>query len=252
MRFTNKLLFVIAFFLLTVPLFARTYSTTFSATENPVCEGSPCSWTVPGSAASQWGNVQTNGTTAFGVSLPTSYGDPTAILAGTWGPDQTVQAKIVVNKVPAQGEVELRLRMTISSNNIKGYEVLCPTQSNPGYGVQVVRWNGLNGKYAYLTMTGNTGAHQCVNGDVLKATITGTNPVTIKVYLNGAATPFVTGVDHGTESNPGGAAGPWTSGNPGIGFYDNQDNNWNYFGLTSFMATDGSVAPPTGLSAVVQ
>jgi hypothetical protein len=257
MRFTNQIRLLTAFFLLTVPLFARTYNTTFSATENPICEGSPCNWTVPGSVASQWGNVQTTPGLAFGVSEPTQFGDPTAILTGTWGPDQTLQGTIKVKTIPAQGEVELRLRMTISSNNIKGYEVLCPTQNNPGYGIQIVRWNGPNGKYAYLPQTGNTGAHQCLNGDVIKATITGgspasSNPVVINVYLNGSSTPFTSATDNGTASNPGGAAGPWTSGNPGIGFYDSQDNNWPFFGLSSFMATDGSVVPPTGLNAVVQ
>jgi hypothetical protein len=252
MRFTNKTPFGIALFLLTVPLFAQNYSTTFSATENPICDGSPCKWSVPGSVASQWGNVQTAPGLAFGVSEPTQFGDPTAILTGTWGPDQTLQGTIKVNTIPAQGEVELRLRMTISSNNIKGYEVLCPTQNNAGYGVQIVRWNGPNGKYAYLPQTGNTGAHQCKDGDVIKATITGSNPVVINVYLNGSTTPFTSVTDNGTASNPGGAAGPWTSGNPGIGFYDSQDNNWSFFGLSSFTATSGSLAPPTGLSAVVQ
>ena len=249
MRFTNKIPFVIALFLLTVPLFASNYNTTFPATENPICEGSPCNWTVPGSVAPQWGNVQTASGFAFGVSLPTTYGDPTAILTGTWGRDQTVQATIKVNNIPAQGEVELRLRSTITSNNIKGYEVLCPTQKNPGYGVQIVRWNGPNGQYVYLPQTGNTSAHQCVDGDVIKAEITGTNPVTINVYLNG--TLFTAATDNGSAYNgPGGPAGPWTSGNPGIGFYDGADNNWNYFGISNFTVNDGSLNPPTGLTAV--
>jgi len=256
MRFTNEIPLLIVLLLLSVPLFAGTYNTTFPATGNPICEGSPCNWTVPGSVASQWGNVQTTPGFAFGVSEPTQFGDANAILTGAWGPDQTLTGTIKVTTIPAQGEVELHLRMTMTSNNIKGYEVLCPTQNNPGYGVQIVRWNGPNGKYAYLPQTGNTGAHQCLNGNVIKATITGTNPVVINVYLNGSSTPFTSATDNGTASNPGGAAGPWTSGNPGIGFYDSRDNNWSFFGLSSFMATDGSVAvapaPPTGLSAVVQ
>ena len=32
----------------------------------------------------------------------------------------------------------------------------------------------------------------------------------------------------------------WTSGNPGIGFYDNPDSNWKDFGFSSFSASDGS------------
>ena len=34
------------------------------------------------------------------------------------------------------------------------------------------------------------------------------------------------------------AFGPWTSGNPGIGFYDDHDNNWKDFDFSSFSATD--------------
>ena len=249
MRSTNRICFIAALLMIAVPLSARTYTTRFPATENPICEGSPCNWTV-GSAAggNLWGNVQTTTGLAFGVSEPTQYGDPTALLTGTWGPDQDVQATIKVNAIPAQGEVELRLRSTIAPNSIKGYEVLCPTQNNPGYGVQVVRWNGPNGQYVYLPQTGNTSAHQCKDGDIFRATITGTNPVTIKVYLNGSL--WTSATDNGSAyGGPGGAAGPWTSGNPGIGFYDAQDNNWSRFGFSEFTATDGAPLPPSGLSA---
>jgi hypothetical protein len=215
----------------------NSYFTAFPKTENPISEGNR--WIVPGSTATQWGNVQTNGTMAFGVSLPTSFGDPTALLSGTWGPDQTAQGTIVVNTIPALGEVELRLRMTISASDIRGYELLCPTQNTPGYGVQIVRWNGPNGQFVYLPQTGNTAAHQCVNGDLIKATVTGTNPVTLNYYLNGSL--FTSATDNGSAySGPGGAAGPWTTGSPGIGFFDNQDNLWSRFGMDNFSASDGS------------
>src|SRR5882757_10676564 len=76
------------------------YSTTFPLTENPISERG--SW-VGGSSAGVtlaslwakgkfwrgghlWGNVQTSSGLAYGVSEPTEFGDPTAILAGEWGP----------------------------------------------------------------------------------------------------------------------------------------------------------------------
>jgi hypothetical protein len=224
-----------------------TYSTSFPLTENPISESGR--W-VGGQAAggNLWGNVQTTPGFAFGVSNPTQFGDPTAILTGSWGPDQTVQATARVITVPSQGEIELRLRSTISANSIKGYEALCTTQHNPNYGIQIVRWNGGNGQYVVI---GGGPVHQCVNGDVIKATITGTNPTTIKYYINGAL--FVTACDNGqgpggscggfTYNGPGGPAGPWTSGNPGFGFYDAVDGHLNYFGFSSFAATDGPSLP---------
>jgi hypothetical protein len=229
------------------------YTTKFPATENPISEGGQ--WINGGvsGGVNLWGNIRTNGGLAFGASEPTQFGDPTAIMAGTWGATQTVTGVVKVNSTPNSccHEVEVRLRSSISANNITGYEVLCPVHASPGYGIQIVRWNGPNGQYVYIS-TGN--AHQCVNGDVLMATATGSNPTTIKVYINGNL--MLTGVDHGTETGPSGAAGPWTGGSPGIGFYDNADNNWSTFGLSSFTATDGTSgqtpAPPTNLSVTVQ
>jgi len=213
----------------------KTYSTTFPLTENPISEGG--NWVGGESAGGNlWGNVQTSGGLAFGVSEPTTYGDPSAVLTGTWQQNETATGVIKIVTTPQNccHEVELRLRMTISPDSITGYEMLCPVWQGAGYGIQIVRWNGPNGQFVYL-FGGPT--HQCVNGDVLMFTATGTNPVTLSAYLNGVL--IGTGLDHGTESGgSGGPAGPWTSGNPGIGFYDSADSNWSYFGLSSFSAQD--------------
>src|SRR5216683_4628985 len=121
------------------------YTTNFPLTENPISEGGV--WTG-GSAAggNLWGDVQTNGTMAFGVSEPTQFGDPTAILKGTWAVDQTAQATVAL-KTAFTGtcchEVELRLRMTVSSNSIRGYEAYCSVSSSNPY-CHIARWNGLN------------------------------------------------------------------------------------------------------------
>jgi hypothetical protein len=37
--------------------------------------------------------------------------------------------------------------------------------------------------------------------------------------------------------NDGRRYGPWTSGAPGIGFYDNVDEEWSAFGISVFSAT---------------
>jgi hypothetical protein len=229
----------------------RPYSTTFPLTENPISESG--SW-VGGSGGGAtfaslwargriwrggrlWGNVQTASGLAYGVSEPTEFGDPTAILAGKWGPAQTVTATIKINKIPTGRcchEVELRLRTTISPHSITGYEAYCSVMPNNPY-CHIARWNGPNGSY-WNFETGKSAIY-IRDGDVMKATITGTNPTVITLYRNGAQ--ILQATDSGSAGGGFGAFGPWTSGNPGIGFYDNPDSNWKYFGFSSFSATDG-------------
>jgi hypothetical protein len=228
------------------------YSTAFPLTENPISEGG--NW-VGGSTAGAtfaslwargriwrggrlWGNVQTASGLAYGVSEPTDYGDPTAILTGKWGPAQTVTATVKINKTPAGRcchEVELRLRTTISSKSITGYEAYCSVMPNNPY-CHIARWNGPNG--SYWNFETGTSADYVKEGDVMKATVTGTNPAVITLYKNGVQ--ILQATDSGAAGGGFGAYGPWTSGSPGIGFFDNPDSNWKYFGFSSFSATDGS------------
>jgi hypothetical protein len=85
------------------------------------------------------------------------------------------------------------------------------------------------------------------DGDVIKATVTGINPVIITLYKNNL--PIAQAVDTGAAGGGFGAYGPWTSGNPGIGFFDNIDSNWKDFGLSSFSVTDdeSAASSPAGV-----
>jgi hypothetical protein len=255
MRIRNATAFVIVVFLLIAPLPARTYNTNFPATEKFICEGNPCNWAGGRTAGGNlWGNVQTMPGFAFGVSEPTQYGDPTAVLTGSWSNIQTVQGTVkVASAQPKTGcchEIELRLRMTISANSIKGYEVYCSMISGNQY-CHIASWGGPNGAYVNLDTCGGGGpSRYLVNGDVLRATVTGTNPVTITLFINGTQVTSVQDRGSCTFSD-GKKYGPWTTGNPGIGFYDTMDNNWSSFGLSSFIAIDGGSLPATGGSAVV-
>ncbi len=214
----------------------QTYTTNFPLTENPISESGR--WINGGVTGLDWGNVQTSAGLAFGTTLSTIYADPTAVLTGTWAADQQAQATV---KVPTGissccHEVELRLRSTITAHSAKGYEINCSVASGSPY-IQIVRWNGPLGSFTYVNTTGAAG---CSNGDVLKATIAGS---TITVYKNG--TQILQGTDR-----------TFTSGAPGIGFYDNSDGNWNQFGFSSFTASDSPTtsqgpAPPTNLKATV-
>ena len=227
------------------------YSTSFPLTENPISESA--NW-IGGQTAGNnlWGNVRTNGTLAFGVSEPTQYGDPTAILTGTWGPDQSAQATVKINKTPTGScchEAEVRLRTTINPTNhtITGYEVYCSVNSNNPY-CHIASWGGPNG--AWVNMEPNSPSIFLKDGDVLRGTVTGTNPVTITAYLNGTQIIQVQDTGNYTFSD-GKKYGPWTSGTPGIGFYDTQDNNWNYFGFSNFSATDDLGSDTTPPSAPI-
>jgi hypothetical protein len=226
-------------------LTGNTYSTSFPSPptpENPICESAAggCNWTV-GSAAggSLWGDVQTAHGQAMGVSEPTQFGDPTALLNGTWGANQSAEATVVITDTSVQSgncchEVEVRLRMTISANNISGYEAYCSIMTSFPY-CHIARWNGPNG--SYCNIENNEPILNLNNGDVLEATASGTNPVIINLYVNGVLQATSSDSGQATGDCPGGAGGPFTSGNPGVGFYDTADSNWGAFGFSSFFAT---------------
>jgi hypothetical protein len=255
MRFTSKIRLIIALLLLTVPLFAGTYSTTFPLTENPISEGGR--WIVRQSGdVNRWGSVQTNGTMVYGVSQPGTFGDPTAILTGTWGPNQTVQGTVRIGTPSTTGhEIELRLRSTISSASITGYETYCSITTGEHY-CYIARWNGPVNSYCNIHDAGSA-TPTLATGDVMKATISGTNPVNITLYRQAGGTGAFVQVAHasdtgqGTGDCPGGAHAPFTSGNPGVGFWNAVDSNWNW-GWSSFTATDGAPLPPSGLNAVAK
>ena len=224
----------------------HSYSTKFALTENPVSEGG--AWVGGNSGGTGlraghiwngwrlWGDVQTGHGLVYGVDEPTEFGDPTAILAGTWGPNQTVTAIVRVGKVQTGScchEVELRLRTTITNKSITGYEAYCSVMPDNQY-CHIARWNGPNGSYwNFETQPVNT---YLVDGDVITATATGSNPTVITLFRN--QKKILEAEDSGTAGGGFGAYGPWTSGNPGIGFYDNHDRNWMDFGLAAFSATD--------------
>jgi hypothetical protein len=233
------------------------YQTSFPLKENPISEGGK--W-IGGRAAGAslfagghiwnggrlFGDVQTTPGFAFGVDEPTKFGDPTAILSGAWGPTQTVSATVKIVKPPTKNccrEVELRLRTTISQYTITGYEAYCSVMPERRY-CHIARWNGPNGSYWNFETT-PTDAY-VVDGDVMKATVTGTNPTTITLYKNDRQ--ILQATDTGAAGGGFGAFGPFTSGNPGIGFFGRpdvslraghgHDSTWQDFGFSSFTATD--------------
>lgn len=231
-------------------LSTHSYSTTFPRAENPISEDG--NWIVGNASVARpriggrlsfprylWGNVQTSPGFAYGADEPTEFGDPTAILSGPWGRTQTATAKVRILKTPTGPcchEVELRLRTTISRYSITGYEAYCSIVPDVPY-CHIARWNGPNG--SYWNFEDGSSDIYLKDGDILSATVYGTNPTQIALYRNDKL--ILSATDTGKAGGGFDAYGPWTSGNPGIGFYDTRDDDWKDFGFSSFSATDAVV-----------
>jgi hypothetical protein len=222
LRFALQLALLVTF----VPVLTwsqGTYTTNFPATENPISEGGR--WVNGAVTGLDWSNVQTIGGVASGpVLAPGNYNDPTALLTGSWGPDQTAQATVysIKQSDSIYEEVEFRLRSSLSAHVCTGYEVNFRVSSSGGAYMAIVRWNGPLGDFTYLAQY--YGAQYGVsNGDVVKASIIGS---TITVYKNG--TQIGTATDN-----------TYKSGAPGIGFDGPVGTNANW-GFSSFSVTDGT------------
>jgi hypothetical protein len=196
---------------------AVTYSTTFDATEYPISEGGR--WAKSSNA---WTYVRTANGQAYGTNgITNSYDDSVAFLSG-FGPDQTVEAVVQINAgtVGPTHEVELWLRASDDTNNLRGYE-LCFGLS--GY-VQLGVWNGPFGDVLSmdsnqpLAWTPNTPLR---NGDRIKAQIVGN---TIKAWVNDVLKL------HTVHTK-------FTTGQPGIGFFIRPGGSNNVITLTSMSAS---------------
>jgi len=233
---------VVAIFLLSLALLANsesraaTYTTNFPLAAKPLSETG--NWINGKANGLDWADVQivTAGLACGTESGSGGYDDSTAILTGTWGPNQTAQATVYTTNQQTGSvyeEVELRLRSAISAHSNTGYEINFRCIKGGGY-VQIVRWNGPLGSYTYVTEGGNNNYQGIKTGDVISASINGN---LIIGYVNGME------VIRGTDST-------YTSGSPGIGFFlqgGTSTLNSN-FGFSSFSVSDGvssSTQPPS-------
>lgn len=203
----------------------RVYTTHFPLTENPISEGGH--WINGQRTGLDWADVRTTAGFAFGTEAGTArYDDSTALLTGTWGPDQTAQATVrtVDQSDKIYAEVELRLRSSLSAHRATGYEILFRCLKTSDAYAQIVRWNGPLGDFTYLNAASGP-QYGVANGDVVKATIIGN---VITAYINGVQ------VLQATEAT-------YASGSPGMGFYLEGATGVNGdYGFTSFSASDES------------
>jgi len=218
----------------------RPYTTNFPLTENPIFEGN--NWVNGKTNGVDWADVQTTPGLAFGTNAG-GYADPTALVAGSWAPDQMEQATVhsVNQNDNIYEEVELRLRSQISSRSNTGYEINFRCSKTGNAYSQIVRWNGPLGNFSYL-WAGSGSQYGVADGDVVKATIVGN---LITAYINGVQIAQV------SDST-------FPTGSPGMGFYLSGATGINSdYGFTNFMASDGVTSDtspptvPTNLAAIV-
>jgi hypothetical protein len=219
---------VLFFFLSCAGVFAQTYSTNFPLAEDPISEMGR--WINGKSVGLDWADVAATSGLAFGrESGRTGYDDATALLAGSWGADQTAQATVyTVNQNDHYfQEVALRLRSSLSAHISTGYEINFRCSKTANAYMEIVRWNGLLGDFTYLLQQ-RAAQYGVANGDVIKATIIGN---VITAYINGAQVARVTDDSFAT-------------GNPGMGIFLRGPATTNReYGFTRFTAIGSPAAP---------
>ncbi len=205
---------------------AKPYVTNFPSIESPISENNV--WINGEVAGLDWTNVHTTTGLAFGTQIGSgAFNDSIAVLAGSWGPDQTVTA--TVHSVNQQGgnvfeEVELLLRFQIAAHSARGYEVNFRALNDKESYSEVVRWNGPLGNFSYLVK--NHGQKFGISdGSVIKASIVGS---IITVFINDVVVSEV--VDN-----------VYADGSPGMGFFVAHASGVNQdYGFMRYTATDGT------------
>jgi hypothetical protein len=200
------------------------YTTSFPLTESPISDQG--NWEGGKTAGVDWADIATIPGHAFGLESGASgYDDSTALLTGSWGPNQTAQATVytVNQNDKISEEVELRLRSSLSPHSATGYEINFRCLKTKNAYTEIVRWNGPLGDFSYLSH--KDGAQYGVaDGDVVRATMVGN---VITVYINGVQ------VAQATD-------GTFATGRPGIGFFIQGALGVDRdYGFTSFEASDG-------------
>ena len=183
------------------------YATSFVAAEQPISEGGR--WISGRSAGTDWADVRTGIGLAYGTESgrgqgDAAYDDSTALLNGTWGSDQTVEAEVrSIHPTDYDfEEVELRLRSSLTTHNAVGYEVLFRCSKSTNAYASIARWDGGLGKFTYLSQK-NGPEFGVADGDIVKATAVG-----------GVITGYINGVEviRATDNT-------YDHGKPGMGFW---------------------------------
>ena len=212
-----------AAFLLVASAFGRSYTTVFPAVESPVSEEG--AWLTGAKDGLDWGDISTTQGKTHPHPGPARYADATALLAGTWGPDQSAEGKVWIGDPYNYPEVELRLRSTLSAHVCNGYEITFSLAPN-AY-LLIVRWNGPLGDYTILSNPSGS-QYQAKAGDIVRASIVGH---VITAYKNGVMK------GQATDS-------VYASGKPGMGFNEQENGDYGYVSFTAADEMVSNLRPP--------
>lgn len=218
----------------------RSYRTSFQLDEDPISEGGM--WINGREDGIDWCNVITRNGVAYGevsrmgvaerrveqgnlsptadtASPEGDYDDPTAVLTGAWGKNQTAKATVFSRNQTGEyfQEVEFRLRSTIAPHRCTGYEVFWRCLKTEEAYAEIVRWNGKVGDFTSLKKLVGP-RYGVMDGDLVEASIVGD---VIKGYINGLE--MISATDD-----------TFDSGSPGIGFNFFVGNTNVDHGFTSF------------------
>lgn len=207
------------------------FSTTFSATENPISESG--TWLNGAANATLWNNVRTTA----GIACATAFNNPAgpyddsiAILNPSViaiGPDQLITATVFragAYAPTANHEINLFLRGAFSSGSIRGYEINLSLTG--AYGYIVIWFGGGNSNLSFFSQLTPISHPNLVDGDVITAQMVGT---VITVKLNGSTTL-------GTYDTVSDSV-KWASGSCGQDYWAEAGATLVNAGLTSFSAT---------------
>jgi len=195
----------------------RSFTTRFELDEDPISEGG--NWLNGAKDGVDWFNVITKNGVAYGAVSQGDFTDPTALLAGSWGKNQKVKARVFSRNQTEKyyQEVEIRLRSKLSPHLCTGYEVFWRCLKTPNAYVEIVRWNGKVKDWTSLKKLSGT-QYGVKDGDMVEAAIVGN---VIKGYLNGVEVISVTD-------------NTFKEGKPGIGFNYGVGQSNGDFGFTSY------------------
>lgn len=211
--------------LLSTSASAKTFTSNFDGSEDPLSEGGV--WTTGEAVGLLWTDPVKIGGVAFGTHADTGFDDSIGHLSG-FGADQIIEGTVFTSgSFSSNQEIELLVRFEITANSATGYEILIEARN--GYS-KIVRWNGGLGQF---TILGNINWGSVpINGDVLRVEAIGS---TITIFKNGSQISQFTGLT------------TWPDGNPGIGFFsqDGTGSQNDQFGWTSFTAI--SVPEPNAM-----
>jgi hypothetical protein len=223
----------------------RSYSTHFTADEDPISEGGM--WRSGKRDGIDWADVVVRNGVAYGAATRMAeaerrieqgnlavcagdaaplgdYDDPTAVLTGAWGRDQHAKGRVFSRNQTEEyfQEVEIRLRSRIAPHRCTGYEVFFRCLKTENAYAEIVRWNGPVADFTSLAKLSGPD-YGVQDGDLIEATIYGN---VLRGFINGVE------VISATDDT-------FDTGSPGIGFNfgvgdTNIDHGFTFFEVDTY------------------